>query len=111
PGPLGRDETLRLMPAVRREGLRGGMRGWDGQLIDDVRLVVAVARTAAGFGATVLTRVEITSATGDGAWLRDRVTGSELVVRARCVINATGVWAGCIDPDVHLRPSRGTHLV
>jgi len=111
PGPLGRDETLRLVPAVRREGLRGGMRGWDGQLIDDVRLVVAVARTAAGFGASVLTRVEVTSATGDGAWLRDRVTGSELVVRARCVINATGVWAGRIDPDVHLRPSRGTHLV
>ncbi|MEZ3159985.1 glycerol-3-phosphate dehydrogenase/oxidase [Microbacterium sp. BWT-B31] len=111
PGPIGRDETLRLAPAVRADGLRGGMRGWDGQLIDDARLVVAVARTAAGYGASVLTRVEAVAATGDGARLRDAVSGEEFDVRARAVVNATGVWAGGLDPDVHLRPSRGTHLV
>jgi len=111
PGPIGRDQTLRLAPAVRSEGLRGGVRGWDGQLIDDARLVVAVARTAAGYGASILTRVEAVSARGDGAVLRDALTGEELQISARAVLSATGVWAGELDADVHLRPSRGTHLV
>ncbi|MBN9192756.1 glycerol-3-phosphate dehydrogenase/oxidase [Microbacterium sp.] len=111
PGPIGRDEVVRLAPAVRTDALRGGMRGWDGQLFDDARLVVAVARTAAGHGASVLTRVEVAEATGDGALLRDTITGDELRIGARAVVNATGVWAGALDADVHLRPSRGTHLV
>ncbi len=111
PGVIGAAETLRLVPAVRSDHLRGGLRGWDGQLIDDARLVVAVARTAAGYGASVLTRVEAVDLTGDGATLRDVRTGEGLVVRARAVVNATGVWAGDLDSDVRLRPSRGTHLV
>jgi glycerol-3-phosphate dehydrogenase len=111
PGPIGRERTLRLAPAVRAEGLRGGMRGWDGQLFDDARLVVAVARTAAGFGASVLTRVEAVNVGGDGAVLRDVLTGEDLHISARAVLSATGVWAGELDADVHLRPSRGTHLV
>lgn len=111
PGPIGRAETLRLVPSVEPKELRGGVRGWDGQLIDDARLVVAIARTAAGYGASVLTRVEAVSAGGDGAVLRDRLTGSEVSVRARAVVSAAGVWAGELDADVRLRPSRGTHLV
>lgn len=111
PGPIGRERTLRLAPAVRSEGLRGGVRGWDGQLFDDARLVIAVARTAAGFGASVLTRVEAMSVRGDGAVLRDALTGEHLHIRARAVLSATGVWAGELDADVRLRPSRGTHLV
>jgi glycerol-3-phosphate dehydrogenase len=87
------------------------VRGWDGQLIDDARLVVAIARTAAGYGASVLTRVEAVAVQGDGALLRDTVTGESLNVRARAVLSATGVWAGQLDPGVRLRPSRGTHLV
>lgn len=111
PGPIGRAETLRLVPAVRADGLRGGLRGWDGQLIDDARLVIAVARTAAGYGASVLTRVEALSATGDTARLRDALTGEEFAVQARAIVGATGVWAGELDPGALLRPSRGTHLV
>ncbi|WP_106816046.1 glycerol-3-phosphate dehydrogenase/oxidase [Microbacterium timonense] len=111
PAPISAAQTRRLVPAVRAEGLRGGLRGWDGQLIDDARLVVAVARTAAGYGASILTRVECLSA-GDGqARLRDRVTDQTLHLRARAVVSATGVWAGDLDPDVRLRPSRGSHLV
>ncbi|WP_354002901.1 FAD-dependent oxidoreductase [Microbacterium elymi] len=87
------------------------MLGWDGQLFDDARLVVAVARTAAGYGASVLTRTRAQRVTGDGAVLRDELSGDELVVRARAVVSAVGVWAGGIDPDVHLMPSRGTHLI
>ncbi|MGW6729402.1 glycerol-3-phosphate dehydrogenase/oxidase [Nocardia sp. NPDC055029] len=104
-------EALRLAPTVRRDGLRGGLQAWDGQLVDDARLVVALARTAAAEGATVLTRMEAVAATGDSVQLRDTRTGETLTVRARAVINATGVWAGEVDHSIKLRPSRGTHLV
>ncbi|BDU05296.1 glycerol-3-phosphate dehydrogenase/oxidase [Nocardia cyriacigeorgica] len=104
-------EALRLAPTVRRDGLRGGLTAWDGQLVDDARLVVALARTAAAAGASVLTRVEVIAATGDSATLRDTRTGETLSVRARAVVNATGVWADQVDPSIELRPSRGTHLV
>jgi len=111
PELLGPAQTLQLAPALDPVALRGGLRGWDGQVIDDARLVVAVARSAAGFGASVLTRVEALAASGDGAELRDTITGACVTVRARAVINAAGVWAGQVDPSVLLRPSRGTHLV
>lgn len=104
-------EALRLAPTVRRDGLRGGLLAWDGQLVDDARLVVAIARTAALHGASVLTRVEATRVTGDAATLHDRLTGETLSVRARAVVNATGVWADQVDSSIELRPSRGTHLV
>ncbi|WP_125776968.1 glycerol-3-phosphate dehydrogenase/oxidase [Antribacter gilvus] len=105
------EAVLRLAPATARTGLAGGMLGYDGQLVDDARLVVALARTAAGLGASVLTRVRAERVTGDGADLVDGVTGARLAVRARAVVNASGVWAGTVDPSVRLRPSRGTHLV
>ncbi|ONM46536.1 glycerol-3-phosphate dehydrogenase/oxidase [Nocardia donostiensis] len=104
-------EALRLAPTVRRSGLRGGLQAWDGQLVDDARLVVGLARTAAAAGATVLTRVEAAAVGGDTATLRDTRTGETLTVRPRAVINATGVWADQVDPSIELRPSRGTHLV
>ena len=104
-------EVHRLVPAVRRDGLRGGLLGWDGQLVDDARLVVALARTAAGHGARILTRCRVTDLHGRGATVVDGLTGDEHRVRARMVVNATGVWADRLDPGVRLRPSRGTHLV
>ncbi|MEV6430313.1 glycerol-3-phosphate dehydrogenase/oxidase [Nocardia sp. NPDC051463] len=104
-------EALRLAPTVRRDGLRGGLQAWDGQLVDDARLVVALARTAAANGATVLTRVEAVAVEGDSATLRDTLTGESMTVRPRTVINASGVWADQVDPSIELRPSRGTHLV
>lgn len=105
------DEVLRLAPTVRADGLRGGLLGWDGQLCDDARLVVALARTAAAHGAVVLTRCAASELTGQGAVLTDTLTGRRLDVAARMVINAAGVWAGELAPEVSLRPSRGTHLV
>jgi glycerol-3-phosphate dehydrogenase len=70
-----------------------------------------VARTAASYGADVRTRARVTSATGTGVELRDELSGRTYAVRARAVVNATGVWAGDLDDQVRLRPSRGTHLV
>ena len=84
---------------------------YDGQLIDDARLVAAVARTAAQHGARILTRVAASDATGTSVRLTDQLTGESIDVSARAVINAAGVWAGDVDSSIRLRPSRGTHLV
>ncbi len=104
-------EALALAPGLRRAGLRGGLLSFDGQLVDDARLVVALARTAAGFGARVLTRARATALGQTGADVVDGLTGRAVAVRARVVVNATGVWAGELAPTVRLRPSRGSHLV
>ncbi|WP_031070080.1 glycerol-3-phosphate dehydrogenase/oxidase [Streptomyces sp. NRRL WC-3742] len=103
--------TRRLVPGVRTDGLRGALVAHDGQLVDDVRLVVALARTAAQYGATVLTRVRAEEVTGTSARLVDTLTGERLDLRASAVINATGVWADQVDASIKLRPSRGTHLL
>lgn len=104
-------EAVELAPTVRRDGLDGGLLAYDGQLIDDARLVAAVARTAAQHGATILNYVAASQATGDAVRLTDQISGESFDVSARAVINATGVWAADIDPALRLRPSRGTHLV
>lgn len=103
--------TAELVPAVRRAGLAGGLLAYDGQLIDDARLVTAVARTAAQHGAMILTYVAASGAHGTGATLTDQRTGESFDVSARAVVNAAGVWAGEVDGSIRLRPSRGTHLV
>jgi glycerol-3-phosphate dehydrogenase len=104
-------EVLRLAPTVRAQGLRGGILGWDGQLSDDARLVVGIARTAGAHGARILTRCAVEQASGTGASLLDSLSGARIELRARVVINAAGVWAGELAEDITLRPSRGTHLV
>src|SRR5690606_2927582 len=88
PGPrrLSAVETLRLAPPLRPHGLRGGLLSWDGQLSDDVRLVTALARTAAGHGARILPRCRALTLTGEGALVRDELTGREISVRARAVV-------------------------
>jgi glycerol-3-phosphate dehydrogenase len=103
--------AIEMAPAVRRNGLSGGLLAYDGQLIDDARLVAAVARTAAQHGARILTRVGASNATGTSVTLTDQRSGESFDVSARAVINATGVWAGEVDTSIRLRPSRGTHLV
>ncbi|MBR8740388.1 glycerol-3-phosphate dehydrogenase/oxidase [Nocardiopsis sp. MG754419] len=104
-------QTRRLLPTVDPDGLLGGILSFDGQLVDDARLVVAIARTAAGEGARVITRCSAESLTADGVVLRDGTDGRLVPVRPRAVVNATGVHADALDPAVRLSPSRGTHLV
>nr|WP_156003869.1 glycerol-3-phosphate dehydrogenase/oxidase [Streptomonospora sp. PA3] len=108
---VSRRRALHLAPGLRPEGLRGGQLSFDGQLVDDARLVVDLARTAAAHGAAVLTRCAAEELEGGRALLRDRLTGTALELRPRAVVNAAGVWAQELVPQVRLRPSRGTHLV
>ncbi|CAM5239070.1 glycerol-3-phosphate dehydrogenase [Streptomyces canarius] len=111
PRRLSATEARHLAPSVRAAGLRGGLLSWDGKVTDDARLVTALARTAAAHGARVLTRVRALELTGTGARIRDELTGEEGEIKARAVINATGVWAGALTDGIRIRPSRGTHLV
>ena len=123
---VGPADVARYVPAVRRDGLRFGHVNWDCQLVDDARLVTAVARTAAGHGARVITRARVVAATGTEVTVRGELGGvagaggaggagdnddDEFTLSARAVVNATGVWAGQTTAGVRVRPSRGTHLV
>jgi glycerol-3-phosphate dehydrogenase len=104
-------EAHRLAPALPASGLRGALLSWDGQLEDDVRLVIAVARTAAAHGARILTYAPVTGLREDGVEAIDARSGAAFTVRARHTVLATGVWTGALTPAVALRPSRGSHLL
>jgi glycerol-3-phosphate dehydrogenase len=104
---VGSDEVSRLVPAVRPG--RGGVVFWDGQLVDDARLVVGLARTAAAYGARVLTGASVTAV--DGNEVHVDVDGARVTLRAGVVVNAAGVWAQRLAPSLRLVPSRGSHLV
>lgn len=103
-------KTRRLLPAIDSTRLRGGLLAWDGLLEDDARLVVAVARTAAAYGARILTGHHVLFADSTGVLVVNQAD-EQIEVRARNVISATGVWAETFDKEVVITPSRGTHLV
>ncbi len=104
-------EALRLAPAINRPDLRGALLFWDGQVEDDARLVIGLARTAARQGARILTYCSARSVDRSGVDVRDELNGGTFRIHSRMVVNATGVWAGEIDPQVSLQPSKGVHLV
>jgi len=118
---LGAAQAARVSSGLRTEGLAGAVRYWDGQF-DDARLAVALARSAIARGATLLNHcaaVELTHEAGriSGVVAEDRETGARHALRARCVINATGVWVDSVRrmdraPRGELvAPSQGVHLV
>lgn len=112
------------LPTLRSDGLRGGVLYSDGQF-DDARLALALAQSALDSGGTVVNyarvvRLEHRGGKVVGATVRDEETGTEYGIRARTVINATGVFARqVIDLDeavdagqrTTIVPSRGTHIV
>jgi glycerol-3-phosphate dehydrogenase len=107
------EEARRLAPGLSDRQLRGALLHWDAQIEDDARLVLAVARTAAAYGARILTYVAAERLRTDGARVRDtHGDGGSFEIRARNVINATGVWAGELSGGaVRLRPSKGAHVL
>lgn len=70
---LGPRRVAEYVPGARRDGLRFGHLNWDCQLVDDARLVTAVARTAAGHGARVITRARVLEASGTRVTVRDEL--------------------------------------
>ncbi len=100
-----------LVPALDARALRRAFLYWDGQVVDDARLVLGVVRTAAGLGAHVLRDVKAASLSATSVDAVDTRTGAPVAVRARVVVNAAGVWAANFEPRLTVTPSRGTHLV
>jgi glycerol-3-phosphate dehydrogenase len=118
---LGKRAVLEAEPMLRERGLRGGARFYDAQC-DDVRLVLATARSAMGHGALVanymaVRSLERTAGRVTGAEIEDRLTGERATVRGSVVVNATGPWADRLrtmeDAGVAplLRPTKGIHIV
>ena len=109
------------MQGINEEKLYGGILYFDGQF-DDTRLAVELAATAALQGATVLnySKVEGIVRTNDkvkGITFRDTITGTVYTVKAKVVVNATGVFADAVmqmdkpSNDKLIAPSQGVHIV
>jgi glycerol-3-phosphate dehydrogenase len=118
---LSRHTALRAAPALRSDALIGAVVYYDAQ-VDDARFTMSVARTAAQYGAAVANRAEVTGFLREagqvtGAMVTDLETGRQIRVRAKRVVNATGVWTGDARTmagtrtDFHVKPSKGVHLV
>ncbi|NHN55144.1 glycerol-3-phosphate dehydrogenase/oxidase [Calidifontibacter sp. DB0510] len=111
PRTLSARELATTAPALAASGQRGGVEYWDGELEDDARLVLTVLRTAVAHGALVANHAAASDLHCDGAIVRDALSGNEFGIRARVVVNATGVWVAEHEKSLHVIPSRGSHLV
>lgn len=118
---LTRSKALAMSPALRKDALVGGLRYFDAQA-DDARHTLAVVRTAARFGAVARSSTEVTGLLKEservvGAEIRDVESGATARVRARVVINATGVWTDTVQRlaggrgRFRVRASKGVHVV
>ncbi len=117
---LSADGVMRREPRLLSDHLRGGARYWDA-LTDDARLTLATIRSAIAAGATVVNHARVTALAKDaqrvtGATVADQLSGSEVTVTARVVVNATGPWsddterlAGSTATAVH--GSKGVHVI
>jgi glycerol-3-phosphate dehydrogenase len=120
---LSKRATLEAFPGLRADVVHGAIRYWDAQ-VDDARHTLAVVRTAAGYGARVLSSARVVGLLRDGSGpvtgvrVADLTDGSSFDVRARSVVAATGVWSddigamlGASAPSLRVRASKGVHLV
>jgi glycerol-3-phosphate dehydrogenase len=113
--------ALKLAPALRPDALAGAIQYYDAK-VDDARHTLTVARTAAHFGAAVASNAPVVGFLREGEHVtgvrvRDPHSGDEFEVRARMVVNATGVWTDDVQHLVgergkfKVRASKGVHLV
>jgi glycerol-3-phosphate dehydrogenase len=118
---LSREETLNQIPTLEPGGLQRGVSYYDGQF-DDSRLAVNLAQTIFDLGGVAVNYMPVVSLIKEddliaGAVMRDLETGSEHQVRARAVINATGVFSDGVrkmdEPDAKtiIAASQGSHVV
>ncbi|RJU02723.1 glycerol-3-phosphate dehydrogenase/oxidase [Arthrobacter frigidicola] len=118
---LTRRGTLRAAPSLKKDAMVGSIRYYDAQ-VDDARYVVNMIRTAVHYGAHAANRVTVVNFLREGervvgAQVKDQETGEEFSIRAKQVVNATGVWTDETQAMVtdrgqlKVRASKGIHLV
>ncbi|MEV6306759.1 glycerol-3-phosphate dehydrogenase/oxidase [Actinoplanes sp. NPDC051861] len=119
---LSRTQAIKAFPSLRPDSLVGAIRYYDAQ-VDDARHTMFLVRTAMAHGAHVAARTEVTGFLREGRRVigvraRDAETGAEMEIRARTVINATGVWTGDSQAllagereQFKITASKGIHLV
>jgi glycerol-3-phosphate dehydrogenase len=117
---LSRRGALELVPSLRRDALVGAVQYWDAQ-VDDARHTMELVRTAAAYGAEVANSTRVTGLLREGervvgVRVVDQELGRELELRARQVVNATGVWADDVQAmagrgRIRVRASKGIHLL
>jgi glycerol-3-phosphate dehydrogenase len=120
---INKKEALRLAPTLEPDGLRGGVVYYDGQF-DDARLALALMLSIFDAGGVALNYMPVIGVCKDdttnkvnGVRIKDAETGEEFELRARAVVNATGVYADNVrkldEPTapVTISPSQGIHLV
>jgi len=118
---LTRRTVSRIAPDFRTDTITGAIQYYDAQ-VDDARLVVTIARTAARHGAQIATRMRVTGFLREGERVvgvtaRDLENDTFHEIRAKTVVNAAGVWTDEIQEMVggrgalHVQASKGIHLV
>ena len=118
---LSKEETLQLVPTLDTEGLQGGVLYHDGQF-DDARLAIHLAMTATHYGAVVINYAgveKLLKCNGKvcGVLIKDNLKNTWYEIKAKTVINATGIFADNInrldDPasEPLITHSQGIHLV
>lgn len=118
---LSKTQVKRLIPSIADDALVGGITYYDAQ-VDDARYVSTLVRTASFYGAHVASRVRVEGfiKVGErvvGVQAHDLQTGERFEVRAKQVVNATGVWTDDTQRMVgergtfKVRASKGIHLV
>ncbi|MGW7555594.1 glycerol-3-phosphate dehydrogenase/oxidase [Streptomyces rimosus] len=118
---LSHKRALRVAPCLKKDALVGALQYYDAQ-VDDARFVMNLVRTAALYGAEAANRARVVGFLREGervvgARVQDVEAGGEYEVRARQVVNATGVWTDDTQALIgergqfHVRASKGIHLV
>jgi glycerol-3-phosphate dehydrogenase len=118
---LSKRHALRIAPGLRADSLVGAVQYYDAQ-VDDARHTLTLVRTAAAYGALVANRARVVGFLRQGervtgVQVRDLESGQVFDVRAKQVLNATGVWTDDTQAMVgergqfQVRASKGIHLV
>ncbi|KQW07977.1 glycerol-3-phosphate dehydrogenase [Leifsonia sp. Root4] len=118
---LSKRQVQHLIPSLANDALIGGITYYDAQ-VDDARYVSSLVRTASFYGAHAASRVRVEGfiKVGQrvvGVQAHDLQTGEKFEVRAKQVVNATGVWTDDTQRMVgergtfKVRASKGIHLV
>ena len=120
---LSKKYALELFPMLKSDSLKGAIVYYDGQH-NDARMNVAIALTAARYGATVANHVAVVNLSKDpetgrvnGARLKDTLTNEEWDIKAKSIINATGPFTDSIRTMAEsgtrkiCQPSIGVHIV